>query len=209
MDTCGILSYGQSCRGWENSSPNGIQCPPNVLYCQPPQPIETLFIGWNPPGTAHFWNCPQDKLRKALAEVLYKLGWNRQDCFIRQFLDRHCYFVHAIPCWKQAKFPDGQYGTQLISICAKSLLRFTLARINPKRICALGRVPHGALHVLFPNDIPEPGAGFRYSHGWHRQVGPYEVVITCFPNTWPIDTNKPKGLKNRDCTIAALRRWWP
>src|SRR5215813_2744448 len=91
MNTSGILSYGQSCSGWGSSSPNGIQCPPNVLYCQPPQPTETLFIGWNPPGTEHFWNCPQDKLRKSLAEVLYELGWNRQSCFIQQFLNRHCY----------------------------------------------------------------------------------------------------------------------
>jgi len=207
MNTSGILSYGQSCKGWGSSPPNGIQCPPNILYCQPPQPTETLFIGWNPPGTAHFWNCPQDNLRKALAEVLYTLGWNRQGYFIQQFLSQHCYFVHAAPCWKKAKFPGGQCRIQIVSTCVQNLLRPTLATIKPKRICAFGRVPHIALYTLFPANIPKPN-GFRYSQGWHGQAGPYEVVIACFPNTWPVKNN-PQGRNNRDCTIAALRRWWP
>jgi hypothetical protein len=83
----------------------------------------------------------------------------------------------------------------------------TLVSVNPKIICALGHIPHLALSVILP-EVPKPTVKFRYSEGWHGASGPYEVIITCFPNTWPVDRNNPTGPKNRDCTVAALRKWW-
>jgi len=205
-----MLLYGNSCKGSTVWNPflNGATCPPTVRYPQPPCPTETLFIGWNPPGTRHFWNSQEDKLRNSLGEVLWQLAWNRQGDFIQQFLSQHCYLVHAVPCWQKVKFPDGEFGTKLVSLCTQNLLKPTLATIQPKRICALGKVPHIALHNIWLNDIPAPNTNFRYSAGWHGQAGPYEIIITCFPNTWPVDSHNPKGPKNRDCTVAALRRWW-
>lgn len=200
---------GESCRGWEGRGPlpDGVKCPPFVAYPEPPHPTETLFLGWNPPGAKHFWNSPQDDLRKQLAEVLCELGWDRQVDFIEHFLSRSCYLVHAVRCWTKPKFPDGELGKGLASVCARALLAPTLEKIKPKRICVLGRVPHVALHTVL-NGIPKPTAAFRYSNGWHGTGGPYEIIITCFPNTWPVDKRDPKGRKNRDCTVAALREWW-
>src|SRR3989442_13561242 len=82
-----MLLYGNSCKGSTVWNPflNGVTCPPTVRYPQPPCPTETLFIGWNPPGTAHFWNSKKDKLRNSLAEVLWHLDWDRQGDFIQQF----------------------------------------------------------------------------------------------------------------------------
>jgi hypothetical protein len=203
------LRAQRHCKGWEefSSFTAGVECPATIVYPEPPDPVETLFIGWNPPGGTHFWNSNQDKLRKSIAAVLWDIGWDRQANFMKQFLDQHCYLIHAVPCWKKAKFPVGELKTRLTTICARNLLAPTLATIQPKRICALGNVPHIALHAVLPG-IPETRIGFRYSEGLHRNVGPYEIIITCFPNTWPVDRQNPSGSKNRDCTVKALRRWW-
>ena len=178
MCTLGMIPYGQSCNGWGNSAPGGSQCPPKILYCQPLHPIETLFIGWNPLGPKHFWNSPQDNLRNSLAEVLYSLGWSRQSDFIQQFLKQHCYLVHAVPCWKKAKFPGRPIGNQIVSTCAKNLLQPTLMVINPTRICALGRVPHIALHhALFPSNIPVPNPKSNHGTLAHSTMRPPSLVI--------------------------------
>lgn len=200
---------GESCRGWEGRGPlpDGVKCPPIVAYPEPPHPIETLFLSWNPPGAKHFWNSPQDDLRRELSKVLWELGWNRQGDFIEQFLSRRCYLVHAVRCWTNPKFPGGELGNRFASVCARALLAPTLEELKPKRICALGRVPHIALHAVLKG-VPKPSAGFRYSEGWHGTAGPYEIIITCFPNTWPVEKQNSKGRKNRDCTVAALRKWW-
>lgn len=126
--------------------------------------------------------------------------------FLEQFLAGKLYLVHTVPCWKEAKFPTGGLGDRLVSTCATNVLNRTLSAIGPKRICALGRVPHMALHTLFPDAIPR---SCEYRKGWYGSAGPYEVIVTCFPNTWPVNPKDPDGPKNRDCTVAALRQWWP
>lgn len=204
------MNQGLDCGGWKGKQrPEGIICPPAFSYPHPPWPVKTLFLGWNPPGTTHFWNSNQDRLRLGLREVLTALGWDSNEDLIGQFLKRGCYLVHVVRCWPKAKFPDphGELGVQLVATCARSLLDPTLSDLQPEWIVALGKVPHIALHAL-GLDVPRPSRKFPYTVGWHGTIGSYKIIITCFPNTWPIDRRKPDGLKNRDCTIAALKKWW-
>lgn len=200
--------YANMCRGWNQPPHQSVRCPPGIEYPPPPKPTEILFIGWNPPGSVHFWSPRergQDKLRDSLEAVLHELGWPKGGNFLEQFLARKLYFVHAVPCWKEAKFPTNRLENSLVSTCATNVLNRTLSAIGPKRICALGRVPHMALRALFPDAIPQ---SCEYQKGWQGSAGPYKVILTCFPNTWPVNRKDPHGPKHRDCTVAALRRWW-
>jgi hypothetical protein len=87
------------------------------------------------------------------------------------------------------------------------MLRFEIAELRPRVLIVLGRVPHLAVsHIL--RGVPPPGPQFRYGEGQCVTAGGMRVIITTFPNTRPNLTPNQPDRTNRDCTLAALRRWW-
>lgn len=189
------------CLGWSGKPPPGVQCPPTLHYPNPPSPVDLLFLAWNAPGDTHFWNSPGDNLRLNLQWVFHQLAWPANYGVIDVFRDRRYFLVHAVRCWKKAEF--GWSISGLIETCSRNSLRLDLERLHPKAICALGRLPHHALRVLWPAEIPEKVV---YGRGWTGAVAGANVLITAFPNT---RNNPARNVENRACTLEALRRWMP
>jgi hypothetical protein len=189
------------CLGWTGQPPRGVQCPPSLSYPKPPSTIDLLFLAWNPPGDTHFWNSPGDNLRENLQWIFRQLGWPEDRDVTEIFRERQYFLVHAVRCWRTAKFDWGIAG--LIETCAQNSLRGDLERLRPKAVCALGKLPHQALRVLWPGEIPETVA---YGRGWMGTAGGAKILITCFPNTY---VNPARGMHNRACTREALSKWMP
>ena len=190
------------CRGWENknlSLPEGIACPPNLEYPPPPARVELLFVGWNPPGEKHFWNSTEDNLYRNLTWVFEQLGWLKKTDIRAVFTEKCFYFTHAVKCWTEAKFDWHMAG--LVDRCANNILKAEIENLNPKIICALGKLPHMALHSIWPRAIP---SSIKYGEGWCEVVEARQIIVTCFPN---IRWNRKKKTHNRQCTANALDRW--
>lgn len=197
-----------SCSGWPpgQTTPSGVTCPPVISYPAPPDPVEILFIGWNPPSERYFWNDAEDRLRAGLKWVLGQLGWKVEPDLLAEFERRHAYFVHAVKCWMKVKAPS----RPVTRTCARQSLRQEIEMLKPKVIVALGEIPHRALTSIdrFSAVVPKAGrAGtFRYGDGWCGPVEGATIIITTFPNT---RGNRTSGLSNRDVTLRALRQWLP
>ena len=161
----GSESGAASCDGWRDSHPPGVSCPPRLIYPPPPSPVELLFIGWNPPGEAHFWNDPGDPLRRNLTWVFEQLRWLSNRELVEVFRQRSFYLVHAVRCWTKAEF-DWQIP-KLVETCAHAQLEKDLARLRPKTVCALGKLPHKALYAIWPRAIPKT---LDYGDGWCGRV---------------------------------------
>jgi len=190
------------CRGWKDqnlSLPEEITCPPNLEYPLPPARVEVLFVGWNPPGEKHFWNSKEDNLYQDLSWVFQQLGWLEGDDLWQVFRKKNIYLVHAVKCWQRAKFLWNIPG--LVDRCARNLLNKNIEDLNPKTICALGKLPHKALSSIWPSEIPRT---LRYGKGWCETMQGRKVIITAFPN-W--HWNKAEKKTNRECTASALKRW--
>lgn len=190
-----------TCLGWTGKPPRGVECPPTLSYPRPPSTVDLLFVAWNPPGAGHFWNSPGDNLRENLQWVFHQLGWPSNRDVTDIFREKQYFLIHAVRCWRTAKFdwdlPD------LVEHCSRNSLQGDLQRLKPKAVCALGRLPHQALRVLWPREIPETVA---YGRGWMGTADGVKTLITCFPNTY---MNQARGMQNRACTHEALRKWLP
>jgi len=171
-----------------------------LMYPPAPSPVDILFVGWNPPGTQHFWNCNTDRLRMDLAWVLSQLGWNTQLDFLAEFNRRKCYFVHAVKCWPDRSWPP----ENVTKFCASTLLTNEIRGLHPKTLCLLGRIPHLAACTVL-DGLP-PVSHVKYGKGWSGTVNQMQDIITAFPNSY---WNSAQKATNRECTVRALRRCLP
>ncbi len=185
-----------NCTGWPHEAPQGVQCPPALTYPLPPSPVDILFVGWNPPGRCHFWNCSTDRLRLNLEWVLGQLDWSMQPNFLSAFFSHRCYFVHAVKCWPHPDWPP----TAVTKTCAKALLGKDIQRLRPKTLCLLGHIPHLAASAVM-SGLPSK---VQYGKGWCSVVEEIKVIITAFPNKrW----NPTEKKANRECTLATLSQY--
>lgn len=188
------------CKGWATSShDNRIKCPPNIEYPSPPAKVKLLFIGWNPPGSAHFWNNREDNLLNDMTWVFEQLGWLHKPDLWQVFGERSFYLVHAVKCWQEAKFLWDVPG--LAETCSRNLLFKNIEELNPETICALGKLPHKALRAIWPSEVPEK---ISLGKGWCKVVQGRKVIVTTFPN-WHWNVSEKRA--NRECTVSALERW--
>jgi uracil-DNA glycosylase len=202
-----LLVY-PTCVGWRGTStPPLVECPPSITYPAPPPSVDILFVGWNPPGAQHFWQGPGDDLHDNLGWVFAELGWSSGEAFLRDFLTRGCYLVHAVKCWRDPSWPTVDATRR----CAP-LLAEDISRLRPRTICLLGRRPHlaatspavpGTTNPVIPG-LPRATATFRYGRGWCGVLDGRKVIITTFVNR---RFNRAQGKENRECVVDALRRW--
>jgi uracil-DNA glycosylase len=169
--------------------------------------VNILFVGWNPPGTRHFWDGPGDDLHDNLAWVFGELGWITGPNFLEEFVARGCYLVHAVKCWRDPGWPTPDATRR----CAP-LLASDISTLQPKTICLLGRRPHLAatspaaprgIQPVIP-DVPAASTSFRYGRGWSGMTEGRKIIITTFVNRrW----NRAERKEHRACVVDALRRW--
>lgn len=192
-DQAEIKNRYAHCSGWRDqpSRPEAIECPPSLEYPVPSDPVDILFVSWNPPGTTHFWNNDSDRLRIHLGWVLSELGWKTQPDFLEEFIKRRCYLVHATKCWRSRNWPSPEATAR----CARALLTEDINRLKPRNLCLLGSVPHFAASLIIEG-LPPFVERFPYEKGWKGRVGTMNVIITVLPNQW-----------NRQSAIEALKRW--
>jgi uracil-DNA glycosylase len=198
------MSNLPSCPGWPAGqlAPSEIICPPIITYPRPPDPVDLLFIGWNPPTDKHFWNNADDNLRAGLKWVLGQLGWRVEPDLLAEFERRHAYFVHAVKCWMRVKKPN----RGVTRTCAKQVLQHEIEILKPRVIVALGEIPHLALTSIEPFAHVVPRfRGMRYGEGWCGAADSATIIVTAFPN----QHGNVSGGTNRDQTVRALRRWLP
>jgi hypothetical protein len=175
-----------------------VICPPGLNYPAAPDVVEVLFLGWNPPGDDHFWEGNKDDLRDNLEWVFRRTGWRgHQEDFREEFLQHHCYLVHAVKCWRDSGWPS----PEATSRCSE-LLTQDLDRLKPKALCLLGQRAHLAASLLPAlARLPAVSPEFRYWKGWTGRIGSMEIIITTFPNRrW----NRSTKTENRECTALAL-----
>lgn len=173
-------------------------------------PVRLLFIGVNPPPDGGLWVNDADPLLKKLLWVFRKLGWT--SCrspkqFRDDFRSNHFYFVHAVKCFNETKFPSGRAARYLIEVCSATHLSHELNEIRPERICVLGEVAvealmhavkHGGgqLPLTIPNDAAALGEEIHISPAGYDK--PVPVLVTYFP--------RDKFL-GRALLLCHLKRW--
>lgn len=128
-----------------------------------------------------------------------KLGWLTTQDLWAVFQDKKFYLVHAVKCCTEAKFRWDV--PNLIETCAESILKHEIANLRPRVICALGKVPHIALRAIWETTMPRK---LRYGEGWVGFAEGMKIIVTSFPN-WHL--NRAESRSNRDCTVAALRKY--
>jgi hypothetical protein len=190
----------EACTGWSGQTvrPRSVICPPLLSYPAPPDVVEILFLGWNPPGDDHFWKGNKDDLRDNLDWVFSRAGWpGHEEDFRKEFLQRHCYLVHAVKCWRDPSWPSADATSRCSALLAQDL-----ERLKPRALCILGEWAHLSASLLPALEgLPPVSQKFRYSKGWTGRISDMEIVITTFPNRrW----NRSKRIENRECTATAL-----
>jgi hypothetical protein len=91
--------------------PGGRRPPELYAYPKPSRSIRLLFMGWNPPKPfGGFWSLEtEDNLRSNIHEIFTKLlliqTQQPDGTFLNEFLSKGYFFVHAVKCWSQAKYP--------------------------------------------------------------------------------------------------------
>jgi uracil-DNA glycosylase len=195
----GQVTY-EACIGWRGQTvqPGPVICPPALKYPTPPDAVEILFVGWNPPSEDHFWEGRKDELRDNLEWVFSRSGWGGpQEDFREDFLQRHCYLVHAVKCWRDSGWPSAETTSRCSALLAQDL-----DRLKPKALCLLGQRAHLAASLLPAlAGLPPVSPAFRYWKGWTGRIGGKEIVITTFPNgRW----NRSTKTENRECTASTL-----
>ena len=135
-----------------------------------------------------------------MAWVLSQLGWDTELNFLAEFRRRKCYFVHAVKCWPDPRWPP----ENVTKFCASNLLTNEFRSLHPKTLCLLGNIPHLAAGVVL-DGLP-PISRMKYGEGWSGTVNQMQVIITAFPNTY---WNSAQKAANRECTVRTLRRYLP
>lgn len=178
--------------------PGGIRPPELYTYPEPVGPVELVLVGWNPPKPfGGFWSTDSpDNLRTELHRILKALGLSSaedsENAFLEEFrVARRFFFVHAVKCWTEAKYPGfgrgakaqerRDIGEPLLRACAQMHLGKELESLSPKRVCALGELAYEALRCLYP-DLPakvRPTQGGVFGPAQGR---PWSLLYTCFPS---------------------------
>jgi hypothetical protein len=182
--------------------PGGSRPPELYAYPDPSRPIRLLFMGWNPPKPfGGFWSLEtEDNLRSNIHEIFTKLGLIQAQqpdgTFLNEFLSKGYFFVHAVKCWSQAKYPGfGRKGNNqerrflglpLLHACADTHIRTELERYAPEKVCVLGELPYLALcHVLKDSvltpTLASPTDGHVFDMGTYRL--PWHLLYTVFPQS--------------------------
>jgi len=143
------------------------------------------------------WEGASDPLRNDLASVFEELGWRGAGDFREELLNRHCYFVHAVKCWRAVEKPS----VDAIRRCSP-LLTEDIADLKPANLCILGSLAHVAACLALPG-LPS-FEKFNYGRGWNGEMTGINVIITTFANR---RQNRGQNKLNRECVADALRRW--
>ena len=175
--------------------PGGERPPALCAYPPPAAEIDTLFIGWNPPVPfGGFWSLKsEDKLRADLHWVLRDLrrvaASHADATFLTEFSERGYYFVHAVKCWTESKYPGfgrdqrnrerrRDLGEPLLHACAEEHLFSELDGLAPKAICALGELAYLPLQRRFSLDqTAKPTDGRWFVRG--QQGLPWDLLYSC------------------------------
>ncbi len=173
---------------------------PPELYGYPTvtRPIRVLFMGWNPPRPFQgFWRLEEpDDLRNELHLALRAAEWvvaNEPDgAFLNEFLERGYYFVHAVKCWTESRYPGfgrdsanrqgrREIGEPLLKACVSTHIPSELQRLSPGKVCALGELPYLGLRHLYPqldrNARPTQGRMFGAAEAGLA----WDLLYTCLP----------------------------
>ena len=186
-------------------------CEPDPGLVFPGPPVQLLFLGWNPPRPfAGFWVAEVgDTLRTDLHWILSSLkvieAPKPDAVFADEFRGKGFFFVHAVKCWTQAKYPGfgrkakredrDRLGEPLLRACASMHLEKELGDLAPRRVCALGQVPFLALAEVWrtiPIAVrPTEGRTFR-----GKEYGlPWDLLYTCFPSPAPAGRGATESLR--------------
>lgn len=191
--------------------PGGHRPPKIYAYPGACPPVRLLFVGWNPPKPfAGFWvpDIP-DTLRADMHWILSSLKvvqTPEPDAgFLDEFRRKGFFFVHAVKCWTQAKFPGfGRghkkedrklLGEPLLRACASTHLERELQELAPRSVCALGEVAFLALAEVWKT-IPlkaRPTQGHTFLR---REYGlPWDLLYTCFLSRAPAGPGATESLR--------------
>lgn len=191
--------------------PGGSRPPQIHAYPSACPPVRLLFVGWNPPRPfGGFWVVEAgDTLRADLHWILSSLkGVEAPEpdaVFVDEFRRKGFFFVHAVKCWTQAKYPGfgrkakredrDRLGEPLLRACASMHLGKELGELAPRRVCALGEVPFLALAEVW-RTIPiavRPTEG--RSFGGEEYGLPWDLLYTCFPSPAPAGRGATESLR--------------
>lgn len=191
--------------------PGGIRPPQIHAYPSACPPVRLLFVGWNSPRPFRgFWVAEAgDTLRADLHWILSSLNvveaTEPDAVFVDEFRGKGFFFVHAVKCWTQAKYPGfgreakredrNRLGEPLLRACASMHLGKELGELAPRRVCALGEVPFLALAEVWrtiPIAVrPTEGRSFR-----GEEYGlPWDLLYTCFPSRAPAGRGATESLR--------------
>jgi Uracil DNA glycosylase superfamily len=112
-----------------------IQCPPGLLYPNPPSQVKILFVGAAPPRMGdHFYSNSSDKLRSGLFPVLSDLGYQCRS--VPEFLSHNFFLTHTAKCsiagnWRPNK--------SLSAFCAAQFLRQEIDLLKPHGVCIFSK----------------------------------------------------------------------
>lgn len=201
--------------------PGGKRPPELFAYPRPSGPIRLGFIGWNPPKPfGGFWSLDgEDNLRSALHKILFSIGeieTRKPDgAFLREFLSKGFFFLHAVKCWTRSKYPGfgrnarredrEQVGLPLLRACAITHLRAELDSLSPSKVCVLGVVPYLSLQHAFgasrllDQSSPTEGRVFEPSFSGLN----WPLLYTCFPQS---QTVVVRGKAERVAATELTRR---
>ena len=205
--------------------PGGVRPPELYAYPNPPFPIRLLFIGWNPPKSfGGFWSMEtEDNLRSDIHEILTNLDLIQakqpDGIFLDEFLSKGYFFLHAVKCWSQAKYPGfgrkpkgqerKQLGIPLLRACADTHLKSELEQCAPEKVCTLGELPYLALCHIFKHSaltptLASPTDGRVFDAGTYRL--PWPVLYTVFPQSQSLRVRgKDERLRAKDLARRHLK----
>lgn len=205
--------------------PEGIRPPELHAYPNPSRSIRLLFIGWNPPRPfGGFWSvATKDNLRSDIHQILTKLdliqAQQPDEIFLDEFLLKGYFFLHAVKCWSQTKYPGfgrkasaqerKSLGIPLLHACAETHLTTELEQYSPEKVCALGELPFLALcHVLkgstLAPTLASPTDGRVFDMGTYRLRWP--LLYTVFPQSQSLRVRgKDERVRASELALRHLR----
>jgi hypothetical protein len=140
-----------SCEICHSSIPEvRVLCPPKPIYPEPPNQVNTLFVGVAPPRPGdHFYSNETDRLKIGLFAVLSSIGYKFHT--IRDFIDAGYFLSHTAKCPQQGTW---RANIKISMQCAPRILRQEIEILKPRSICILSKaVGVKVANYLFGNDL--------------------------------------------------------